>query len=386
MPVTMSFDVNYPYHPCRHFWYLCQLASHPATIVYENLNGQWHSHLFLPNKDPKRLLWEGDYLYKGHAEAYEYADHIHDLSELDHWLTEHAAAHIYFNPQDKDIAAHFKHHKNTHDLTGLLLEKRLLKQDYELNAMQKACKITAACHNALMGVMQPGMNESELEGHFILEGHKHGVKQQAYSPIIAGGNRACTLHYTLNNQKIDDGDLVLVDAGWVADGYCADITRTYPINGMFTPAQLDIYNLVLKAQQETIALLKPGIDWGILKEQSYKILAEGLYQLKFFKTLDESVEKTKQYFPHGIGHWLGLDVHDPCPYKDANDHMVKFASGMTLTIEPGLYFPINSQVPTAFKGIGIRIEDDCMITAKGHEVMTKSAIKDPQVIMDMMKK
>ena len=380
----MSHDVHYPYHPCRDFWYLCKLASHPATIAYENFNGRWHSHLFLPKQDPKRLLWEGDYLYKGHPDAYDYADHVHDLSELEHWLSQHKPHHVYLSKDDKTLSEHFKHHPNTHHITTLLRQKRLHKQTNEIHALQKACQLTAECHNTLMSTVKPGMNEGELEGHFILAGHKRGLKQQAYPPIIAGGNRACTLHYNNNQQQLQDGDLVLVDAGWIAEGYCADITRTFPVNGHFTSAQLDIYNLVLAAQTSTIALLKPGVNWQILNNKSNEVLAKGLHDLGFFKTLDESTAKIKQYFPHGVGHWLGLDVHDPCPYKDSQDAPITFERGMTLTIEPGLYFPLNSQAPDAFKGIGIRIEDDCLITDKGHEVMTQAAVKDPQAIMDLM--
>ncbi len=381
-----SNDVSYPYHPCRQFLYLSGLNTDNATFIQLHQNNKWRSHLFLPTKDLKKLLWEGNYLYHTHPEAESLADHVHSLDQLEEWLCSQDCKIIYCDSQDKYVNKLIESHPGQRRCYNpALYLARISKSAAEIASLRTACQISATCHNDLMRYVQPGMNEREIEGYFFYRGTCYGVRQPAYPAIVAGGSRANTLHYTGNNNPINDGELLLIDAGWIYQGMCADVTRTYPVNGKFSSPQKDLYQLVLHAQTTAIAAIKPGATIPDLNKKACSVLAEGLYQRGFFNDLASASLGLKNYFPHGLGHWLGLDVHDPCPYTADDKQPIKLATDMTLTIEPGLYIPSNDQqAPKEYRGIGIRIEDDCLVTHSGCEVLTDSAIKQIDAIEAMM--
>jgi Xaa-Pro aminopeptidase len=248
--------------------------------------------------------------------------------------------------------------------------------------MRRAARITAAAHRRAMQQARPGRNEYEIEAELLHEFRRNGAQFPAYWPIVAGGPNSCVLHYVFNDAPLRDGDLLLIDAGCELDGYAADLTRTFPINGRFSPAQRDVYEVVLAAQAAAIAAVKPGNAWNDPHDAAVRVLARGLLDLKLLAgTLDAVLEKEtyKRFYMHRTGHWLGLDVHDAGEYKRAGKWRA-LAPGMTLTVEPGLYIRPTDDVPAAFHNIGVRIEDDVAVTAEGCEVLTAEA---PKAVADV---
>jgi Xaa-Pro aminopeptidase len=225
------------------------------------------------------------------------------------------------------------------------------------------------------------MYEYEVEAEIEYAFRKGGAEDLAYPSIVAGGDNACILHYNSNREKLTDGSLLLIDAGGEMGLYASDITRTFPVNGKFTPAQKTIYELVLKAQKEAIAVIKPGLPFHDVHKRAVEVLVEGLLQLGFLQGKKEEIVKDKAkyaaYFPHGTSHWLGLDVHDAGIYFKADNSSYILEEGNVLTVEPGLYIsPENKSVPVEYRGIGIRIEDDVLVTSSGSDVLTKDCPKE----------
>jgi Xaa-Pro aminopeptidase len=268
------------------------------------------------------------------------------------------------------------------DVRSLVDEMRLVKDAQELGVMRRAARITAAAHRRAMQQARPGRNEYEIEAELLHEFRRNGAQFPAYWPIVAGGSNACVLHYVFNDAPLRDGDLLLIDAGCELDGYAADLTRTFPVNSRFSPAQRDVYEVVLAAQTAAIAAVKPGNAWNDPHDAAVRVLARGLLDLKLLAgTLDAVLEKEtyKRFYMHRTGHWLGLDVHDAGEYKRAGKWRA-LAPGMTLTVEPGLYIRPADDVPAAFHNIGVRIEDDVAVTAGGCEVLTAEA---PKAVVDV---
>lgn len=259
------------------------------------------------------------------------------------------------------------------DLEPILGEMRLFKSDAEIELMRRAARISVAAHKRAMQLCQGLEYEYELEAELVYEFNRHGCRSVAYDPIVGGGENACILHYTENNQPLRQGDLVLIDAGGEYDNYAADITRTFPVNGTFSPEQKSIYELVLKAQKAGIALIKPGIAWNSVQQIMVRILTEGLCELGILKGDVETLisnEAYKPFYMHNSGHWLGLDVHDCGSYK-INGEWRPLEPGMVLTVEPGLYISSGLHgVDERWLGIGVRIEDDILVTKTGNEVLT----------------
>jgi Xaa-Pro aminopeptidase len=259
-------------------------------------------------------------------------------------------------------------------------EMRLVKDSFEQGEMRKSAQISARAHREAMMATKPGLYEYQVEAEAEYWFHHQGSQSLAYSSIVAAGNNATILHYRTNRDQLRDGDLLLMDAGGEYNLYASDITRTWPINGKFTPAQKKIYELVLTANKDTIAMVKPGVKYADMHKHATKVLVDGLIGLGFLKgNADEIIKERKHigFYPHGTGHWLGLDVHDAGEYLLPNGEPRPLEAGHVFTVEPGIYIPAdNMDVPAEFRGIGVRIEDDILVTPTGHEILTIDTPKE----------
>jgi Xaa-Pro aminopeptidase len=278
------------------------------------------------------------------------------------------------------------------DVRQLVDEMRLIKSPFEIDLMRRSANIAAAAHNRAMQYVgsnfsKPDMMEYEVEAEFLHEFYRAGAQAPAYTSIVAGGANACTLHYNANNAKLNDGDLLLIDAGCELDGYASDITRTFPVNGKFSAAQKDVYELVLASQVAAISKVNTSNHWNAPHEAALEVLVQGFIDLKLCKGSKEAVLENgdyRRFYMHRTGHWLGLDVHDAGEYKDKAGNWRMLIPNMTLTVEPGCYIRPAENVPEAFWNIGIRIEDDVLVTEEGCEVLTKNALKSVADIEALM--
>jgi len=272
-------------------------------------------------------------------------------------------------------------------LDHLLHDMRLYKSDDELNIMRRSSEIAAQAHVRAMKVCKPGMMEYQLEAEFLHEFMLNGARAPAYSTIVGGGANGCILHYVDNDQPLKDGDLVLIDAGAELDFYASDITRTFPVSGTFSEPQRLLYQLVLDSQYAAIEQVKPGNHWNDPHTAAVQVLTEGLVELGLLEGDVETLIKEegyKKFYMHRTGHWLGMDVHDVGEYKVGDEWRV-LETGMVMTIEPGLYIaPDCEEVDAKWRGIGIRIEDDVIVTETGYEVMTAGVPKEVSEIEDLM--
>jgi Xaa-Pro aminopeptidase len=263
---------------------------------------------------------------------------------------------------------------------------RLFKSRNEIELMRESARIAARGHVRAMKACRPGRSEYEIMAELMYEFRLHNA-DISYQPIVGGGENTCILHYRENNQTLNDGDLLLVDAGCEYQCYASDITRTYPVNGEFTAEQRAVYEVVLEANLAAIAKVKPGNHWNDPHDAAVKAVTQGLVKLGLLKGRPATLEKEgayRKFFMHRTGHWLGMDVHDVGDYKVGDEWRV-LEPGMAMTIEPGIYIaPSTRGVPKRFRGIGIRIEDDVVVTRTGHEVLTSKAPKDPDDIESVM--
>jgi Xaa-Pro aminopeptidase len=264
---------------------------------------------------------------------------------------------------------------------------RKCKSKEEVEVMRKCSEIASLAHVRGMQAARAGLHEYSVAAEIEREFKKRGAQDVAYDSIVATGNNACTLHYRSNRDELKKGDLLLVDAGAELDGYASDITRTYPITGRYTEAQKEVYEWVLKAQEKAIKSVKPGVSFRKSHEVAAKVISEGLKEMNIIKgnSAKAIYQKGlyKRYFPHGTSHWLGLDVHDRGSYKDKKNaaKYVKLSTGNVITVEPGLYFRKDDKsVPARYRGIGIRIEDDVLVTRSSHDVLTKNCPKTVEEI------
>ena len=272
------------------------------------------------------------------------------------------------------------------DLRAQLHEMRLHKSDAEVAVMARAGEISAKAHVRAMQACRPGLFEYQLEAEINHECAMHGARFMAYNSIVGGGDNACILHYTENESQLKDGDLVLIDAGCELEGYAADITRTFPVNGRFSEEQKAIYALVLEAEKTAIAMIKPGVSIKEANDQVLKIMVSGLVELGLLQgEVEELIEQDahKAFYMHGLGHWIGIDVHDVGDYHTA-ERTRPLEPGMVLTIEPGLYIGPDAEVDPKWRGIGIRVEDDVLVTEEGHRVLTGDVPKEIDEIEALM--
>lgn len=398
-----NHDVVYPYRQDSDFRYLTGFPEPEAVAVL--LPGAEKPYtLFCRARDPLMETWHGRRAGPaGACERYG-ADQAFTLDEIDQRLPDLLAhcERVFFRfgcdaAFDQRVtgwvnALRARLRSGVHvprefvNLDTLLHEQRRVKSAAELAVMAEAGRISAAAHCRAMRVCRPGMYEYELEAEILHEFGRHGAGW-SYPSIVGGGDNACILHYTENDAVLRDGDLVLIDAGCELDHYAGDITRTFPVNGRFSGPQRDLYELVLAAQQAAFAEIRPGQAWPAYHDAAVRTLTAGLIDLGLLAgSVDERLadESYRRFYMHRTGHWLGMDVHDPSEYRSGED-WCRLAPGMVLTVEPGLYVaPDDSSVDERFRGIGIRIEDDVVVTATGFDVLTgdvPKAVDDVEALM-----
>ena len=402
--VVRNRDVHYPFRQASDFTYLTGFPEPDAVAVFAPGRKDGEFVLFCRPRDPEREQWDGYRAGVEGATATYLADQAHPLSELDETLPGliDGRARLFFPIGDAPhfdaqvlgwvnrVRANMRKGATPPEtfvtLGSVLHECRLRKSRAEIRLMRQAARISALAHERLMCLCRPGLCESDLETGFLHQCATQGARLQAYPPIVAGGHHACVLHYVENGGTLKDGDLVLVDAGCELDGYASDITRTFPVNGRFSAPQRELYELVLAAQQAAIAKAIPGNHWNEPHEAALKVLTKGLIRLgvlvgKTAKLIKD--EAYKPYYMHRTGHWLGMDVHDVGHYKQQAEWR-RLEPGMVMTVEPGLYMPATDAVPEPYRSIGIRIEDDLLITEDGNEILSAVAPKDPEAIEALM--
>jgi len=396
-------DADYPFRADSDFHYLTGFPEPEALMVLlpGRKNGEFI--LFCRERDLEKETWHGRRAgIEGACELYGADDAfpIEDLDDILPGLIEPCERVFYTFGNDSEsdqkitgivhtLRAQSRSGKHTpHEfvaLEHLLHDMRLYKSRSELKVMREAARVSAEAHVTAMKVCRPGMMEYQLEAEFLYA-FRRSNGHPAYSTIVGGGENGCILHYTENNQKLKSGELVLIDSGAELECYAADITRTFPVNGRFSDAQRALYQLVLDAQYAAIEQIKPGNHWNDPHEAAVKVLTAGLVTLGLLKgkvaTLIEE-QAYRRFYMHRTGHWLGLDVHDVGDYK-VGEVWRELEPGMVLTIEPGLYIGAEKDIPAEFHHIGIRIEDDVVVTKEGHEVMTDGVPKEISAIEQLM--
>ena len=393
---TRNRDVNYPFRQDSDFYYLTGFNEPDALAVFVPGRAQGEYILFCREFDAKKALWEGAHSGLEGATSHYDADDafpIDDLDDILPGLLENKTKVFYpmgCNLElDHNLLEWINHIRNQSrsgiiapgelvSLALILHEMRLFKSAEELKLMRRAAEVSAHAHVRAMKACKAGLYEYQIEAELIHHFIDNGLRSVAYPSIVAGGKNACTLHYTENNSKLKNGDLLLIDAGAECDHYAADITRTFPISGRFNEAQKQLYQLVLNAQTAALEQIKPGFAWNLAHDASVEILTQGLLDLGLLKGKLKKLikdEKYKQFYMHRIGHWLGMDVHDVGDYKIKQEWRL-LEAGMVLTVEPGLYIPPDCKsVDEKWRGIGIRIEDDVLVTPTGHEILTSGVPK-----------
>jgi Xaa-Pro aminopeptidase len=398
-------DVEYPYRHDSDFHYLTGFGEPHAVMVLVPGRPEGEFILFCRERDPQMELWNGRRAGLDGARADYGADVACAIDTLDDvlpGLLENRDK-VYYtmgsDPEFDQRIAHWLKRVRRKSRAGvnppveivslehLVHEMRLFKGPEEAALMRKAANISAAAHCRAMRACRPGMTEYQLEAELLHEFVAHGARSPAYPSIVGGGANACILHYTDNEDVLKDGDLVLIDAGAEYRGYAADITRTFPVNGRFSDAQRDVYEWVLEAQQAAIAKVRPGNHWNDPHNAAVRVLTRGLIDLGLLKGELRALIKSgayRRFFMHRTGHWLGMDVHDVGDYK-IGDSWRLLEPGMVLTVEPGLYIPAGSKgVARRWWNIGIRIEDDVMVTRGGNEVLTHAVPKSVAEVEALM--
>jgi Xaa-Pro aminopeptidase len=402
--VPRNGDTHYEYRHDSNFYYLTGFAEPEAVLVLV-ASDEPQSILFCRDKNLEREIWDG---FRHGPEAAQERfgfDAACTIEQLDEKLVELMGNQpVLYCPLGKDAAwdqrllklrasvqarvrSGVRAPDEVRDVRALLHEARLIKDAHELTIMRRAAAITTGAHRRAMRYARPDRYEYEVEAELLHEFCRHGARHPAYTSIVASGSNACVLHYVENDCQMLDGELLLIDAGCELAGYAADVTRTLPVNGRFSPAQRDVYELVLAAQAEAIAATRPGVLWNAPHEAAVRVLAQGFVDLKLCHgSLDEvlETESYKRFYMHRTGHWLGMDVHDVGDYKTGADWR-PLQPGMTLTVEPGCYIRPADDVPLELWNIGIRIEDDVLVTETGNEVLTQDAPKTVTDIEETMR-
>jgi Xaa-Pro aminopeptidase len=387
-------DAHYPYRFDSYFYYLTGFREPGAALVIV-AGAAPKSILFCREKDPEREIWDGFRFGPDAARAAFGFDEAHPIADLDGRMAELLAdrdalyCHLgadaawdarvtgWINAVRSRSRAGVTAPHAVKDVHALLDEMRLVKGPEELAVMRRAAEISAGAHRRAMRAARPGRAEYEIEAELLHEFRRHGAQAPAYTPIVASGERACVLHYVQNDGVLAEGELLLIDAGCELDGYAADLTRTFPVGGRFSVPQREVYELVLAAQAAAIAAVRAGAPWDAPHRAAVHVLAQGLIDLKLVTGgLAEVVETEayKKFYMHRTGHWLGLDVHDAGDYKRRGGWRT-LAPGMVLTVEPGCYIRSGEGIPERLSGIGVRIEDDVLVTESGAEVLTRDAPK-----------
>ncbi|MBT3145703.1 Xaa-Pro aminopeptidase [Neptunomonas phycophila] len=398
-------DVEFPFRQDSDFYYLTGFDEPDAVMLLIKRAGVVTYHLYCLPRDPHMEIWHGFRHGPEGAKAIFGADESGSVEALDDKVPTllDGIAQLYFcmgshlatqerveawlTVMRQQVRQGVQAPTQLTDLAPCLHDMRLIKSEAEAAVMRAAGEISAQAHIRAMQACKPGMKEYQLEAvithHFMNE----GCRLPAYSSIVGGGENACVLHYVSNRDTLRSGDLVLIDAGCEHDYYAGDITRTFPVNGQFSDEQKALYELTLKAQYACLDMIKPGVPWEAIHDCSVRVITAGLIELGLLSgQLDALIEEGahREFYMHKLGHWLGMDVHDVGNYK-VDGQWRTLQPGMVMTVEPGIYVsPSNMSVDARWRGIGIRIEDDVLITETGHEVLTASVPKTVDEIEALM--
>ena len=389
-------DIEFPYRADSDFMYLTGFPEPEAVAVLKPDREQGSYVLFCREKHPEMEQWHGARAgLEGACDAYA-ADDAFPYGDLDDILpgliegceTVYYAMGYYpdFDQQMMAWVGRLRTKSRTAPaefvaLDHILHDMRLFKSREEIKTMSHAMAISTRAHERAMRVCRPGLNEYQIEAELQYEFAKAGSRSAAYPSIVAGGSNACVLHYVENNAPLKDGDLLLIDAGAEYDCYASDITRTFPVGGRYSKEQREIYDIVLAAQYAAIDAVKPGNNWDDPHSAAVRVIVEGLVDIGLLKGKVKthiSKESYRNFYMHKTGHWLGMDVHDVGDYRIDGEWRV-LEPGMVMTVEPGLYIGNDRKIPKKYRNIGIRIEDDVLVTKGGHEVLT-SAAKEPDEV------
>ena len=383
-------DVEHPFRAQSDFVYLTGFEEPDSVLLLFKTEKQVQTHILVRPSDPLMETWNGRRLGVDAAAETLQVDQASSIEELSEVVQSYAveAEHIYFSFYElefwsaltQEVVEHCHAHArkgarvpaHLSNLDLIVHEMRLFKTDYELTQMRHAAQISVKGHLAAMANASAGLNEMQVQAALEAEFKAQGSPRVAFNSIVAGGDNACILHYTENNHVLNQTDLVLVDAGAEWNGYAGDITTTFPVSGRFSPEQTALYELVLQAQKAAIAKVKVGVTYDQIHQTTIQVLTAGLIELGILQgDLQHNIDQEcyKDYFMHGTGHWLGRDVHDVGAYKVAGEWR-PLQAGMVLTIEPGLYIPKGCAAANQWQGIGIRIEDDVLVTESGGEILT----------------
>ena len=395
-------DSAYAFRQDSNFYYLSGFCEPDSLMAIINNDDGINSVIFVPPKDKLKEIWDGHRSGPIGAVKEFLFDKAYDNSEIDNMMPEilFGCDQVLYpigkkNGFDQKVidwtteaSSKDRHSKsiNILDASSTIGNARLIKDDHEISLIKKACDISAEAHIEAMKNVKNAESEQSIESLYVYEFSKRGGRFPAYTPIVAGGENACVLHYIENNKKLNKNELLLVDAGCEYEMYASDITRTYPISGKFSKEQLEIYKIVLDAMNSAIDKVKDGNNIMEPQQISEKIITNGLVELGLLHGDPEDLHKKgafKDFYMHKIGHWLGLDVHDAGDYMEGDDFM-KFKPGMITTIEPGIYISPLMDVDDKWKGIGIRIEDDILVTKDGNENLTAKVPSDPAEIESLM--
>jgi len=399
--LTRTGDSTHSFRQQSDFYYLTGFNEPDAVLVLARVNQQDHFILFNRQRDPAKELWDGKRSGQegaikdfGANEAYPVEMFTEKLPQLLENFSE-----IYFpigqcerfdaiiiqamKSLQRMVRRGVNAPQQLRNIAPIVHEMRLIKSEAELAIMRKVGAISVEAHKQAMRVCKPGLYEYEVEAELTYTFSRHGCAHVAYTPIVGGGSNACILHYVSNRERLNAGDLLLVDAGGELYNYASDITTTFPVSGQFSPEQKALYELVLTAQQSAIAIIRPGLRWDEIQQKIVHILTQGLVELGILKGDVETLIADgayRRFYMHLSGHWLGLDTHDAGIYK-SGDTWRTLQPNMVLTVEPGLYVPANSEgVDPKWWNIGIRIEDDICVTVDGYEVLTPGL---PRTVADI---
>ena len=398
-------DVHYPFRPDSDFFYMTGFSEPEAVMVLVKEKSKSRFILFCRQRDREREIWDGHRFGPEGAIEHFGADEAYEITQLHYKLGEWMSGvdQIYYSlghdlefdqvltQQAESLRSQSRSGVNEPSqfisLSQIIHQLRLVKSASEIKLMQQAANIAAEAHIQAMQACKPGMNEYEIDAELTHCFMKHGSRSPAYPSIVAGGKNACILHYIENNDVLNNGDLLLIDAGAEYENYASDITRTFPVNGKFSPEQRALYDLVLEAQLAAIKKVKPGATYNAHHDAAVRVLTKGLVKLGLLKGDYKQLIKDgayRDFYMHRTGHWLGMDVHDVGPYKQGQQ-WIKLRPGMVLTVEPGLYIaPDCRKVAKRWRGIGIRIEDDVVVTRTGNKVISASAPKHADNIEAIM--
>ena len=400
---TRTRDIEHRYRQDSDFYYLTGFAEPDAVAVLApgRKNGEYL--LFCRERDTEKERWDGSRAGPDGVVELHGADDAFPIDDIDDILPgiiESCPRVYYTMGMYSDFDARMtdwvkslrgRESRGVHTpqefvaLDHLLHDMRLYKSRTEVSAMRKAAKVAVGAHKRAMKFTRPGLMEYEVEAEFIHEFRRNDA-WVSYSPIVGGGANGCTLHYVENSAELKDGDLLLIDAGCELDYYASDITRTFPVNGSFTPEQRAVYEIVLEAQLAAIEKVRRDNHWNDPHDAAVKVITRGLKKLGLLEgTLPRLIRDGayREFYMHRTGHWLGMDVHDVGDYKVGEEWRL-LEPGMAMTVEPGIYLSASRKIPAKFRNIGIRIEDDVVVTSNGADVLSKGLVKEPDAIEALM--